>query len=335
MLDGKARYALVLMLLTGLVGPAVAQTPLRLLQQGREAQAQNGRSFPKGTEVAVVDYTARSPQPVSDTVVSREGLSRRILTHLESRVRPTHITSEGVTSTGFRPTSQSGQVLYVLARTPDERLYESFVSSPSEDTLVPGFDPVRTGVMRMRRVPRSARRRMRSAFELGAGRVLPSRPSLKQPSPKQKTAQESRTGSEEGDVAIATGVGRGDGSTDETNVLLEMLAGLAAGVLVGVGGTWYIFSRRLQRVKDKRDKLKHALQKQKGKDFREAIELRGARRDEKSSSRDVPSSDGSPTQMKVEHLNEENDRLRRENKSLREEIREIREHLQNLRGGNE
>lgn len=301
---------------SGAVGLASAQTPLRLLHEGRSQESQR---LPQGTGVAVVSHRAQGPRPVSDTVVSREELSRRVLARLEGRTRPVRLTSKGRTSAEFRPTPQSGKVLYVLARAPNGRLYESHVASPNGDTLVPGFAPVQAGELTVRRVPEGVRQRMRSAFKLGTGSSPYRPPATKEQAISESTAGPGRTGVDAG--------GSADGnyrSATETNLLLVVLAG-ALGALAGGGGTWYVLAKHLQHARDDRDRLRYALQRQKNKDFRRAARLRGTGDDEERFF-----SNGVSTRADTEHIRKENDRLERENEALRAEIRKIRKRLQNL-----
>lgn len=157
---------LALLLLAGAAWPAAAQVPLHLLHRvDRPGQnAFEGHPLPEGTTVVVLDHSAGRSQSLESAGVSRKALARRVLVRLRSRDTTVRLTDAGRTLRRYPTTAQSGEILYVLARTPADSLFESYVNA--DDGFVPGFDAVRSGRMTMGPVRGAARRRYRAVFRL-------------------------------------------------------------------------------------------------------------------------------------------------------------------------
>ena len=155
----------VLLLLAGLAIPerSQAQVTLKL----REAPSDPATALPVGTEVLTLRRDGRSAQSLADLGLdNREILVEETTDRLEAEPQKayTRVTREaGETErSGF----ESRQLCYVLALTPQGRLYESHVGEE------PGADLVVSGKLRMGPVSTTHRERMRRAFREAARQGL-------------------------------------------------------------------------------------------------------------------------------------------------------------------
>ena len=310
------------------MGLQSAPVPLRLLYvpEGSEEQDQVGKPLPPSTVAAVLRHPSQSYRSLSEAS-SREDISRRILSHLESG-RLIRLSSDSATTQKtFQPTSQSEKVLYVAARTPTGELYESQVRD-GQGGRTPGFVIIQTGRITMAPVPDSAQLRMLSTFRVGVGPTGESGES----SVSGRRTEENSDSSSDSFVTKERieNAGNRTGEDGYQNVTIFVVAGLVlAGGLAGIGGTWYILSKRLQRARKERDKLKHALRQKKNEAYWEEAGI------EISSMADDLNSGGSAAShaLAEEHLRRENKRLQKRNEYLKEEIEKIKKHLKDLRDG--
>lgn len=313
---------LVALLLGGT--PATAQVPLQLLQRvdRPDQNPAEGRPLPEGTTVIVLRYPAERPRTLENAGMPRKELARLVLTRLRSRDTTIQLDDEGKTPGRYPPTPRSEQIYYVLARTPADSLFESYVNTG--DGFVPGFDAVQSGRMTMGPVVGEARRRYEAVFRLSQEASATADTAQTPPKTSAKTRAPDSTAEQTAGPKSNEAV---SASSDETGlhpVWWLLLGGLAGG-LIGGGVTWFVLSSRVKRAEETKDQLLRRLRKRKGKEFRAATgtALSPPPEDPEESSLEVPPAEKQP-------LRKENERLREENASLKREIEEIRRYLQSL-----
>lgn len=319
---------LALALAAGGTGTASAQVSLELHHRV-DAPGENafkGRLLPPNTTTIVVPYSAEKPHTLENAGMSRQDLARRVLERLRVRDDTVQVTGERRTDQKFSSTSQSGEVLYVLAHTPADSLYESYVNTG--EGFVPGFDAVASGRMTMGPVPPAPARRYRATFrvyrdEAGASPSTADRESGSQVRPASDETQNTAATSQRSQSAERqpqTATTSTDGSLPGgiwTFLVVALLGGA-----VGAGLVWYLSAGRIEELEGERNRLKRRLNRHKNADFQKATGASPANSDEGS---------GESTTAAVDRLHEENEELREKNQSLRDEIREIRRYVENLR----
>lgn len=323
---------LALLLLASPVRSATAQVPLQLLHRvdSTRQNAFEGSPLPPQTRVVLLRHPAKRPHTLENTGIPRKELARLVLTRLRSRDTPIRLGEEGRTRRRYASTDRSNRVLYVLARTPDSTLYESYVNTG--DGFAPGFDAVRSGRMTMGPVtPREARRRFRAVFRLHRdSTVSASHPtSGTESSGPSKTRTGPQTEARMSDSSSARTAASQDASPkpaspsesegDGSPAWTFLLGGVIGG-LIGGGVAWWIFSERLRGAEEDRADLRRKLRGRKNQEFRKATgtTLSG------SSKRDGTPFANTSSSGDLE-------RLREENETLKRRIEKIKKHLQNLR----
>jgi hypothetical protein len=148
-------------MLAGLAIPerSQAQVTLKLRQSPDDPVT----ALPVGTEVLTLKRDGDSAQSLSDLgLADRDVLVEEITDRLEAEPQKTYtrvVAEDGETE---RSRFEKKQLYYVLALTPQGRLYESQVDQE------PGADLAVSGKLRMGRVPNTHRQRMRRAFREAA-----------------------------------------------------------------------------------------------------------------------------------------------------------------------
>lgn len=129
---------------------ALAQTsvPLQLYDHVQGTEVIRNRPLPSGTTVWVV------PRPETRAMRLREGYGE--VSRYASGVIRDRLGSDGRTNGRYAPTDASKLSYYVLARTPDGRLYQSYVKT-GDAGMQPGFDAVQGGRVSMGPLPPVAR----------------------------------------------------------------------------------------------------------------------------------------------------------------------------------
>jgi hypothetical protein len=161
----SARLLLILSaVLVGLFAPqAEAQVPLTL----RENPDDPATALPTGTEVLSVQWDKSRAQSLSELGFGdRSRLRRRIEKRLENEPEKAYARVASEDGTTGRSDFEKNQIYYVLALTPQGRLYESQVG-PS-DNKEPGADLVVSGRARLGPVPEAHRQTLRQAFRKAA-----------------------------------------------------------------------------------------------------------------------------------------------------------------------
>lgn len=328
---------LALFLLTAPLRPATAQVSLQLLHRV-DSTGQNpfeGRPLPPQTEVILLRHSADRPHTLERAGIPREKLARLILTRLRTQETSIRLEEEGKTPRRYAPTAKSGRVLYILARTPDRTLYESYVNTG--DGFVPGFDAVQSGRMTMGPVvPRKARRRFRAVFRIHREETASASDTTSRAESSDTAG--TRTGPPTGGRAPDSSSARASASQDASAnapsasqlenddsigpVWAFLLGGLVGG-LTGSGGAWWYFSERLRRSEEDRDELRRKLREVKNQEFREAT---GTTLSTSSENGEGTSADGSSSEL---------ERLRKRNETLKRQIQEIKQYLQDLEDSDE
>ena len=319
--------ALALLLLFGTPGLALGQTPLQLLDRvdGLGQAPQEGPPLPESTRVVTLQYDAAQPHTLPNAGVSRADLARQIQERLRTD-GPQWLDARGRTAGSVVPTRTAGAVYYVLAETPDGRLYESYVNTGTG--FVPGYDAVQSGRMSMGPVPEPIRPQMQDAL-----RMSPSTPAeASDPSASAPTDSATAPTSDTTTQADASPTGTSGDPPDEPTSSAQaapspagapsgavsswwiVLSGIG-GVLIGAGAAWWWLSVRLRRLEEDRADLRHALQEQKRPD--DAAPRRASASDDQSDA--------------VEQLRDENEALRERNETLQRQITAIKERVEALR----
>jgi len=329
------RTGVLLLLLTVTAGPAFAQVSLQL-QHRVEGPGQGlieGIPLPPQTTVVVIRHSADRAHTLKNAGVSRKKLTHRVLTRLRRRDTTFRLASDGRTPRRYAQTAQSGEIFYVLAQTPADSLYESYVNTG--ERFVPGFDAVQSGRMTMGPVPPEARRRYRSVFrprrEMRADSDANATP--KMTSVPGTESASGRPESREPDARKADSQVGEPASSDssrglDASFVWWLFLGGVAGSLAGGGMVWSLLSSQLRRTEETRNELHNELQDLKGQQFEEAPETDPP--DTAGSVEGFITVSPSPDELKelrgeVERLCEEIERLRNENKRLREESKRLRE----------
>ena len=122
----------------------------------RAGPADSLYALPEGSELLVLRGSSNTPSTLAESRVVR----RQVVARLKARA--TYAPGRLLDSLRFDGTTNGkyavATALYVLARTPEGRLYESSVLGEA------GFDRTTTGDLQMRAVPGGAQQRMRRAF---------------------------------------------------------------------------------------------------------------------------------------------------------------------------
>lgn len=325
---------LVLVLLAGLAPVANAQVPLELHRRvdapGEEAY--QGQPLPPNTTVVAIPYAAAQPHTLENADVSREDLSRLLLERLRARDDTVRVTGNSRTDQPFPTTPESGELLYVLARTPTGSLYESYVYTGSG--FVPGFDAIESGRMTMGPVPPEPARRYRASFrvyrqETGARPGTATRDGGSQaeiPDDRPGDAAGASQGSQSAEGQHAAqdqpqNAGASNASSSPGGTWTFLIGALLGGV-VGGGFLWYLSAGRIEELEVERNRLQRRINRQNDTEFRDGT---GA------SPSSPPDGSGRSPAADIDRLQEENEELRERNQRLRDEIREIRRYVENLR----
>ncbi|MFB6230215.1 MAG: hypothetical protein ABEL04_03575 [Salinibacter sp.] len=319
---------LLLLLLTAAASPASAQVSLQL-QHRVEGPGQGlieGIPLPPQTTVVVIRHSADRAHTLKNAGVSRKELTHRVLTRLRRRDTTFRLVSDGRTPRRYARTAQSGEILYVLARTPADSLYESYVNTG--ERFVPGFDAVQSGRMTMGPAPPEAQRRYRAVFrlrrEMRADSDADATPKTTSIPGTESASGDSESGgpdAREADSQVEEPASSGSSRELSVGFVWWLLLGGVAGSLAGGGMVWSLLSDRLRRTEEARNELHNELQDLKGQQFEETPET------------DPPATAGSVEELttvspspdelrelrgEVERLCEEIEQLRDENKRLRE-----------------
>jgi hypothetical protein len=148
-------------MLAGLAIPerSQAQVTLKLRQSPDDPVT----ALPVGTEILTLKRDGYSAQSLADLgLADRDVLVEEITDRLEAEPQNAYTQVVGKAGETERSGSESRRLCYVLALTPQGRLYESRVDQE------PGADLVVSGKLRMGRVPNTHRQRMRRAFREAA-----------------------------------------------------------------------------------------------------------------------------------------------------------------------
>jgi FtsZ-binding cell division protein ZapB len=261
-----------------------------------------------------------------------------VLTRLRRRDTTFRLASDGRTPRRYAQTAQSGEILYVLAQTPADSLYESYVNTG--ERFFPGFDAVQSGRMTMGPVPPEAQRRYRAVFRLrremradpdaNATPKMTSVPGTESASgrPESREPDARKADSQVGEPASS------DSSRGlDASLVWWLFLGGVAGSLAGGGMVLSLLSGRLRRAEEARNELHNELQDLKGQQFEEAPETDPP--DTAGSVEGLITVSPSPDELKelrgeVERLCEEVEQLRNENKRLREESERLRDENEQL-----
>lgn len=289
-------------------------------------QAAEGSPLPPDTRVVVLRHSAERPHTLENAGVSRNEISHEVL----NRDTLLRLVEDGKTSRTFDRTAQSGEILYVVARTPSDSLFETYVNTGSG--FVPGFDAIQSGRMTMGPVPPKVRRRYRSAF-----RLQRKEQSASEEASPPDTPSPSDTASTEPDQAAQRAEGRAVSASDSggesrSSGRWGLLLGGAIGLLVGGGAAWLFFATRIRHVEERRNELRSKLRALKNQQFREATGMAGSGTggEGKDSPPASPPEDPDRLRTAYHSLQEQNEQLRSRNEALKEEIEQIRHHLETL-----
>jgi hypothetical protein len=141
-----------------------AQEPVSLKLE--DSWTDGGAPLPAGTTVLVLKRDGDRAQSLDDLEIGRDSLRSRLLSRAKND--PQALWDSLAIRSGETQKNYTTNVLrYLLARTPQGKLYESQVKgedSASEE-FVPGFDLVDKGDMRMKSVPDSLHPVMKTAFK--------------------------------------------------------------------------------------------------------------------------------------------------------------------------
>lgn len=136
--------------------PAWAQTVrLQLVDHIVGSALLHNAPLPAGTQVWVMGKADARPTRL-------RGGYGEVLGSLASATRD-ELTANGFTRNTYAPTASSKRSLFVIARLPDGRLFQSYVKT-SDDGWQPGFDAIREGRVSMGRMPASIAARVEAAF---------------------------------------------------------------------------------------------------------------------------------------------------------------------------
>jgi len=259
----QIRAAAVVIALSGwLLGPAAHAQPrtrLTLVDQIPEpgASAVKGQPLPAGTQVVVLFENESEFHTLSNLGTSHSELAQRIRDGSGMTMR---LQEGGQTPESFGTTENSGKIYYLLARTGEGKLYESYVYSGVRG-FRPGFGAVQNGDIKMGPVPEEHRDTLRAALESvfstghsGGGERY------KRSSGGKKGEAEKQTETASDDASS---------STESTGTGLAMSYFLL-GLLFGIGGMWFVHrvssrksEKHIRDMESKIRKLKEALVQQK------------------------------------------------------------------------
>lgn len=332
-----------MILFLGTAGVAPAQVSLRLMDQveapGRNAH--EGSSLPPGTHVVVLQEPGTRALTLENAGVPRKELAHRVLDALESRTDSLRLSQTGRVDEDYLPTSASGQIYYVVARTPHGSLYESYVNIG--DGFVPGFDAVQSGRMTMGPVPETARDRMAASFRVAAESTRSGDPSASDadPASAEPTARsgpgDSVSVSTQTDVSVEQNGpsaqnqrNRSDASAG-TSAWWLFLLGTGLGVVAGGGAAWLVTRTQMNEAIEERDQLQQQLRQERNEAYRSVAGMTGSHT---SDSSDDVQKDATEDE-EVERLRSENERLREKTKRLEQTIEKTRQYVQGLRNEND
>lgn len=326
---------LIALLLTGGTTSTVAQVPLQLLHRvnGPGQNTFEGRALPPGTAVVLLRHSASDPHTLQSADLSREKLSRMVLERLRVREEAPQLIAEGETSNRYPPTAQSDQIVYALARTPADSLFETYVNTGNG--FVPGFDAIQSGRMTMGPVPEAVRPRYRAVFRVSDDRAPDpdptaatspdtAEPRFARAETRSSAPQASRRTAPSQDNPTLPSSPPPDEESSTSPVWWVLLGGVLGG-LIGGGVGWWLLVERLSQAEEKRDEWRRKYREERSKQFREATGATlSSNRNDNSPSTSQPPSD-------PDELREENEQLREKNEALQRRIEEIKEYVQELR----
>lgn len=337
------RSILLLLLLMSTVGPASAQeVSLQLLYraEGPGRGLTGSTPLPSQTTVVVLRHSAERAHTLENAGVSRKALSRRVLSRLRRRDTTLQLGDDGKTPGRYERTARSGEILYVLARTPSDSLYESYVNTG--ENFVPGFDAVQSGRMTMGPVPPKARQRYQAVFrlrrEMRSSSESDSTPQTTTPPETNSGSEERQSGREDPDRAASQVVAAASSDSSRNRAGADsawmLLLGGILGSLAGGGATWALLSGQLRRAEEDRDELRSELRDVKRRRFREETGATLSDSDERVESASPTTI--SPDELRelrreIERLCEEIEQLRSENEELQKENEQLREETEQLR----
>lgn len=331
---------LIGILLLGGMGTIRAQVSLQLFDQvqapGRNAH--EGTALPQGTQVILLREPGSQPHTLENAGVSRKELAQRVLDELEVRADTLRLTRAGRTEEPYPSTPQSGQIYYVLARTPDGTFYESYVNTGSG--FVPGFDAVHSGRMTMGPVSGTASERFAAAFRVAQAPGPAPRSGEGQSSTEsgdsatRAASNDSNTVAEEAGVSTESASAGGEAQVnrpaapEESGGWWPFLWGVGLGLILGVGAVWYLTRTRLNEALKRRDELRQQLRERRNQDYRAAAKMTSSSSSDPS---DEAKKEASRTD-EVERLQSENERLRKKTERLEEMIEKTKQYVKELRG---
>lgn len=319
-----------LLFILSTVGSATGQVPLELLLRvdGPGQFPHEGDPLPAGTSVLVLHYPAEQPHTLDAAGLPREELGRLLLNRLRSRSQETQVTQEGTTSRPFPTTSASGEITYVLARTPSDSLYETYVNTG--DGFVPGFDAVHSGRMTMGPVPSEPARRYRAVYRVYRDeRAEATASGATSESTGGSVSRADSPSDTAENTASSPPTAEAESSPESkstTGAFWALLLGVLFGGLVGGGAVWYVLSNRLREAESERKAAQRRLRKRKDEEFREATGSTPGPADPSE-----PKNSGVQLPLDLDRLRNENRELRERNETLQREIQQIKDYLEKLR----
>ncbi len=334
------RVVFVLAVAVGLLGsagvPVAAQSAadsvqLHLIHRVRapDQPPHESKPPPAGTEIVVVPIAAGQAL----TLPNLAPLTRDTLVQKARAIPPQTLDARGRTSVRYATTPDARRIYYVLARTPDGTLYESYVNTGTSETprFVPGADAVLTGRMTIGPVPRAARDRMQSVFE-SAPAVADAQPDSAVPgtttsADTANAAPDETTDRQEVPASAADSLRETEPppaadaeTTGGGSSVWGYLWGGLVGILVGVGlGVWGQ-RRQSRRPVDGMSRFADGSHQQPSP----------ASKEEEPSKEASDRADDTPSPQALRAANAE---LRAENQKLKDRLRRVKEHVRTLRDG--
>jgi len=196
MISARVRIGFLLVLVLS-AGSAHGQSVHLTLQKSAKAPgstAYEGLPLSGGTDLVVLRQARDNAHTLSNVgCESRVELVQALRYAAPSEISTDHVVGGGQTESRYERTR--GQIYYILARTPDGELFESYVAS--DYGMVPGFDTVFSGKMSMGPVPEGARKTMQEVFEnidIENLSEVPIHSDAKQPSARENRGSVAGTG---------------------------------------------------------------------------------------------------------------------------------------------
>jgi hypothetical protein len=213
--------------------PTTAQETvhLQLLQQVERPGGTASRTtpLPEGTRIAILDSASTRAVRIRDH--QADVLARF------TRVRFDEVGSEGHTLDQYVHTRASGRAYLVVALTPGDQLFQSYVST-TDQGFVPGFDAAQTGRMSMGPVPDQWRDRYRQVL------VSSFDDTIEVPSSIEPVGNEAFS---PGHHHVEEGAGV-DNTPQGSSWWIWLLGGTLLGVALAGGPLWWLRSKEIERA---------------------------------------------------------------------------------------